>query len=248
MAEARPLTATELLDLWERGRAAAPAERALTLARVAVPGGEAEPLASLTVGGRNTRLLELRKRLFGPDVPAVADCPSCDTPVELLVPTDWLRADSDDGPPRELARLATDDYEVLFRIPTLADLAELPFAAGPEALDLTLLERCVVEARIDGAPARAAELPPTVVDAVERRMEELDPAAELRLSLRCPECGSEWLAGFPIADFLWADLDRWARHLLSEIHALAVAYGWSEADILGMSAARRALYLELVGA
>jgi hypothetical protein len=32
--------------------------------------------------------------------------------------------------------------------------------------------------------------------------------------------------------------------LLDEVHVLARAYGWNEREILGLSAARRAAYLE----
>ena len=35
---------------------------------------------------------------------------------------------------------------------------------------------------------------------------------------------------------------------LAEVHALAAAYGWTEAEVLALSAARRRAYLELVGA
>jgi hypothetical protein len=34
---------------------------------------------------------------------------------------------------------------------------------------------------------------------------------------------------------------------LREVHTLAWAYGWREADILAMSPARRQFYIELVG-
>ncbi|HUD55174.1 MAG TPA: hypothetical protein VMR02_08095 [Terracidiphilus sp.] len=39
-----------------------------------------------------------------------------------------------------------------------------------------------------------------------------------------------------------------ARRLLYEVHTLAAAYGWSEREILSLSAPRRALYLEMVRA
>ncbi len=39
-----------------------------------------------------------------------------------------------------------------------------------------------------------------------------------------------------------------AKRLLSEVHALASAYGWSEREILGLSVARREFYLGMVRA
>ena len=43
-------------------------------------------------------------------------------------------------------------------------------------------------------------------------------------------------------------MDARAQRLLMEVHLLARAYGWREADILGMSPARRNAYLQRVAA
>jgi hypothetical protein len=51
---------------------------------------------------------------------------------------------------------------------------------------------------------------------------------------------------FDIGAFLWEEIAAQARRLLREVHTLARAYGWREADILVMSAARRQAYLEMV--
>jgi hypothetical protein len=47
---------------------------------------------------------------------------------------------------------------------------------------------------------------------------------------------------------LWVELQRAAERTFVEIDALARAYGWAEKDVLGMSAMRRAAYLQLAGA
>jgi len=51
---------------------------------------------------------------------------------------------------------------------------------------------------------------------------------------------------FDIVSFFWSEICVQAKRLLREVHILARAYGWREADILSMSAARRQLYLEMV--
>jgi hypothetical protein len=48
--------------------------------------------------------------------------------------------------------------------------------------------------------------------------------------------------------FLWTEIEAQVRRLLLDIHTLAVAYGWSEREILSLSDARRRLYLEMVQA
>ena len=70
--------------------------------------------------------------------------------------------------------------------------------------------------------------------------------AEVQLTLNCPACEHSWSVLFDITTFVWAEISSLARRLLREVHILATAYGWHEADILAMSAIRRQFYLELV--
>ena len=64
--------------------------------------------------------------------------------------------------------------------------------------------------------------------------------------MTCPACGRFWQAAFDIASYLWSELDALAQRLLGEVHTLARAYGWREADVLSMSPWRRQFYLEMV--
>jgi hypothetical protein len=66
------------------------------------------------------------------------------------------------------------------------------------------------------------------------------------INLRCPDCGHDWQSVFDIASFFWTEISVQARRLLQDVATLARAYGWREADILEMSSARRAFYLEVV--
>ena len=51
-----------------------------------------------------------------------------------------------------------------------------------------------------------------------------------------------------IAGFVWREVALAARRLLTEIHRLARAYGWSQQAIAAMSTPRRAAYLEMLDA
>ena len=77
-------------------------------------------------------------------------------------------------------------------------------------------------------------------------MAEADPQADIQLALSCPACGHQWLSTFDIVSFFWSEINAWAYRILREVHILASAYGWREADILAMSPYRRQLYLEMV--
>jgi hypothetical protein len=245
------LPAAELLDVWERGCETPEPERALALLEASAVGASRDELAQLTVGARNTRLLTLRERLFGADITAVADCPACGNPAEMALDVGRLRVtrqseQEDELPTPAVEHLTIDGYEIAFRLPNGVDLGELPPMASVDRRREALLGRCILHAQVDGMPVPAAELPESLIGALETRMDELDPNADVRLSLRCPLCSEEWVAGFAIADFLWADIDHWAWRTLGEVHALAQAYGWSEDEILTMSPVRRQRYLELV--
>jgi hypothetical protein len=60
-------------------------------------------------------------------------------------------------------------------------------------------------------------------------------------------CTYSWHAAFDIATYLATEVHTWASRQLREVHDLARAYGWSEAEILAMSPTRRRAYLELLG-
>ena len=40
-------------------------------------------------------------------------------------------------------------------------------------------------------------------------------------------------------------MHAWARRTLRDVHVLARAYGWREADVLALSPTRRQIYVEL---
>ena len=93
-----------------------------------------------------------------------------------------------------------------------------------------------------------AELPAAVIDQLQQDMAARDPGADLRIALTCPACGHGFDRRFDIAGHLWDALDDWAERTLAEVHALAGAYGWSEPQVLSLSAARRQRYIAMVQA
>jgi hypothetical protein len=98
-----------------------------------------------------------------------------------------------------------------------------------------------------GEERSADELPVEVVDELMVRMAEADPQADVQLAMACPACEHEWLAMFDIESFFWTEIEAWVYRTLRQVHTLASAYGWHEAEILAMSAWRRERYLEMMG-
>ena len=236
--------ANELLGAWERGLTQSRARRAVTLVGAALAElGEDEVLA-LPIGRRDATLLALRRRLFGRSITVVAHCPACGETVESTFDLDTV--DVNHVAPDGVSCVEADGYLIAFRVPTSADL--LALAESPPHLPLrsSLLARCVTGVRRpDGSAADSDALSAPAVAAVAAEMAALDPQADVQLTLSCPACDMRWNAPFDIADLLWTELHAWARRTLHDVHTLAWAYGWREAEVLAMSPMRRQIYLEL---
>lgn len=239
-----PLTAQELLQVWEQGSAQTPVGQALALLAAAAPEIPREQLMALPIGQRDGYLLTLREWTFGPHIDSVAHCPQCGEILELNFKVDEIRV----PPTLEAAPLHLEavGYQVHYRLPNSQDLDLVGTCQDPAIAQKLLLDRCLLEVV---APEVAApdDLPPGVIAAVLAAMAEHDPQANVELALTCPTCQHAWTAAFDIVTFFWQEITTWARQLLWDIHQLARAYGWSEAEILALSSWRRQLYLEMVG-
>jgi hypothetical protein len=242
----RALSAAELLDVWEHGQARSPVDRALLLLAAACPELDAGDLAELSIGQRDAELLRLREWIFGPSVVSLATCSQCGERLELAFQVADVLAPS---PARDeqLTSLSVGPYDVRFRLPNSRDLTAAAASGDVEEGRRLLVERCVLSARRDDDDEPAGDLPAEVVAVLAEQMAQADPQGDVQLAMACPACGHEWQAAFDIVSFFWSEIHAWARRVLHEVHALASAYGWREADVLAMSPSRRQAYLELVG-
>jgi len=251
----RIVSAADLVSAWERALGRPLVDQALVLLSLASPDCSMEAMAELSVGERDTRLLTLREQLFGRQLSSVTVCPRCRQRLELAFDVADIRQPPPAQAPGSTAELtlAMDGYRVQFRLPNSADLSSVDAVADPDAARECLLSRCIQsvvrpEADDDHAhQTNGLRLPLAVTEAIAARMSEADPQSDIRLALSCPDCHHQWAAVFDIASYLVREVHDWAVHVLREVHALARAYGWREADILAMTAARRQAYLELVG-
>lgn len=240
----RRLTEIDLIEVWEVGEGQHPLDRALTLLAAAYPELAWEELAKLSVGERDARLLALRERTCGPTLGCSVECPRCAQRLEFEVAASDLRAAGPSGA-EQSREFVADGVALRFRLPDSRDLASVLDLRDPAVARGLLVRRCVLRASRDGTPVDVDELPEGVMSTLADRISESDPQAEVLLDLRCPECAHAWQALFDVVTYFWAELAARATRLLREVHELARAYGWSEADILGMSARRRRFYLEM---
>ncbi len=240
----RTLSATELLDVWERGEHQHPLDRALTLLAVTCPEKKRPELMHLSIGQRDALLLTLRQLTFGPQMEAYAECPACGAQLEFTVNIEeLLRGCTPADSSEQSADL--DGFIIRFRLPNSVDLAECINSGSIEA-DKELLKRCVLKVKRGNKGVAFEELPEAANSALAARMAELDPLSEVQIALNCTECGHRFTMFLDILSFFWTELSGRAKQLLNQVHVLARYYVWREADILVISPWRRQYYLDMV--
>ena len=238
-------SAAQLLETWEGALSQPAAQRALSLLAAAEPELAHEALAALPLGRRDARLLRLRECLFGGQLQLVVPCPHCAQLIESQLGTAGLVFD---GEPAfaETYSVQLQGYTLDFRPPASTDLIALAGEMDAGRAREHLLTRCVLDARDpSGAAIPVRALPQRVLAELSAHMESADPGAVIELNFECPACHYSWPEVFDIAGFLWHEIHAWAQRILRDVHVLARAYGWREADVLALSPTRRQVYLEL---
>jgi hypothetical protein len=240
-----PLSAQDVLRIWESGLAQDPVGRALAILTHASPGTPREALAALPVGRRDARLMAIREETFGSTLDGVCSCPRCRERVEFRLELPALRASFPSAGEVAEGELRLAEWTVRYRLPSSDDLAAAFGGRSPEETRRLLGERCIVEARRDGGVVAVEELPPQAFSRMAVAMAEQDPLSEVLVDFVCPACGHPGQTVLDIAVYLWEEIRAQAVRLLHEVDALARAYGWREADILALGAERRRAYLEI---
>ena len=242
------LTASQLLAVWEQGADQPLVRRALLLLAAACQDETAADLAELSIGARDMRLLALREWTFGAALTSVTDCPACQEHLELTFQTRDLQAVPGGLPDVDGKALTygKDGYQITYRLPNSQDLIWAAESPSTEAGRHALIERCLAEIDYQGRPVAVSALPVEILDGVIMAMRDADPQADILIDLHCPACGHDWQAPFDILTYFWNEIEAWAYRTFQEIHRLALAYGWSEADILALSARRRQIYLAMI--
>jgi hypothetical protein len=243
----RELHGADIIRIWEAGQRQSSVERALTILAVALTERRWDDLLALPVGRRDALLFAVRAGTLGPRLESVAGCPECGEKLEFAIDSTPL-ATSAAEPDVASYRLQLTDGWLDYRLPNSDDLAAIVACADVGAARALLARRCVVAGELAGAEPLPSKLPDEVMSALADVMAEHDARADIAIALTCPACGHNWQSALDIGTFLWTELNARAQHLLREVAALARAYGWREADVLAMSAARRQFYLEQVGA
>jgi endogenous inhibitor of DNA gyrase (YacG/DUF329 family) len=231
----RALSSASVLDLWERGFSLHPLDRGLLALRAALPETPLENPADWPLGRRNRALARLHCSWFPPSLQAWVACPQCGEKLEFELDGAGLLAREE---PNSTEPVMVNGRS--FRLPTSRDLARVAGEKDAGRAAMRLLEGCYLGGN------ESPEWSEENLEEIGEKLALADPMAETQISLRCPECGNQWDENLDISAFLWMEIETRARRLLWEIHNLAAAYGWTEAEILSLSEMRRSRYLEMV--
>lgn len=196
-------------------------------------------IGRLLVGDRDFLMLQLRRMTLGNRFEAVFSCPACKRAMDVDFSADDI---SIEPRPQNTAvyEWQRDDLKppVRFRLPTGVDQEAIVDFSTREAVD-SLLTRCVID---DGGVPLTSEERASVIDEMDR----LAPQIDLELDLNCPECEYSFTTPFDCTAFFFSEIRAQSRHLMREVHYLALHYHWSEAEILGLQRERRRGYLTLL--
>ena len=240
----RPLNSSELLDIWERSTDRPLFEKALILLNMACSDGEPEDPALLSIGNRDALLLQLREWMFGPQLLNVTRCPQCSEIIEWVTDISDLRFPASGKISTASYSLQVDTFNIQFRLPNSYDLFRVFSDSDYQSNPKKLLTDCIIEVLQD--TNSSVDLPAEVLDRLDQQMSLEDAQAEINMALSCPGCSHKWESKFDIVNYLWMEIDSWARHILKDVATLAATFSWSETQILSMSPQRRQLYLDII--
>lgn len=234
-----------LLTLWDCVADRHLIDRALGILAATADDDAAESPADLPIGRRDRRLLEIRAAWFGSRIETTAECDSCGALLEI-----GFDAEDVFGPGGEGAGAIETSWEgrpLRLRPATSRDLAAVAHEP-PSRAPRRLVERLLLPAGEPAGESAADALCDGAVAAAGEALREASPDSEILIEAACSECGAAASLSFDPASQVWSEIDAAARRLLWEIHVLAGAYGWTEAEILALPASRRWRYLEILSA
>jgi len=192
------------------------------------------------VGRRTQALLDVlaateRRETLG--LTAVCAATGCAQTFEFELPLHGLpqaKTDDDDT----IAVTLGPQRRVRLRLPRGDDLRRWRAARPATRVDAvrTMCASLLVEGEVDERDEGA----------IAAAIAAHDPLVDFTVTCTCPACDAPAEVAVDLEGLALRRLARAQRELLREVHVLAAHYGWREADVLAVPAARRAQYRALI--
>jgi len=192
------------------------------------PEPEEAHIWALPVGVRTAALLRTALGEAG-TLQRVVRCRACLERSEIELPLSELPP-----PPCDPLQLEVDGEPWMLRLPSGAD---------QRAWQLAGVEPLAVAQSLLLTPR---ELRPDLLPRLADAMHEHDPLTDFHVATQCVNCEAGILAPLDLEHIALGVLAGAQRRVLDDVHRLARAYHWSEAQILALPAWRCAAYLERV--
>jgi len=184
--------------------------------------------ADLTAADRDRLLAAVYQRAFGDRIENTLTCSQCAEPFDLHFSLSGLTHSINSRAHQRAAPVAP------FRLPTGHDeLAML--GLKPDEAEALLLNRCTESGQWPGGP-----------EAFQEMLDDMAPLLDLELTAPCAECGRAHTVRFDIQSYLLGAFLGERRRLLTEVHRIAGAYGWSFDEILSLARTERRQLVELI--
>lgn len=218
----------DLIRIFEAGETGGAAAKADALLAALRPDLDSEARGQIGLGDRDRLFWAFKADRFsrGTQMLAKVKCDACD---------EWNSLDLGTG--FDLPVKTSDKVCVFYagqdwtlRLPVQGDLAHVTSKGFP-------YHRLSAQAPWDEPDFRKA---------AEVAIDAADPAIDVVIDVHCPDCGTTTPCAFDAVTFLWSDVEARALRVFSDIATLARAFGWSESETLGLTAHRRARYVEMV--
>ncbi len=240
------LNNNRILHIWELSLRQHPVDRAITILCESFPDQSWNDLVQLSIGTRNHLLLKVWEQTFGQELHGTAHCRECKKPLEFIAEVDEFLAPERSHAEEADYYLEWEKYQIILRPLNSLDLAAIANSSDIDAARHLLIQKAVSRILFNQQELSVDKLTEQIIALIAQHMAKCDPQANLTLDLECPECGYPLSLPFDIVDFLWREISAQAKRVLREVKTLARYYGWSEQDILSMSAVRRYHYIEMM--
>ena len=214
------LSDARLIALFDAVERLPPVAQAQRLAAAVLP--KDADVMSLTLGDRDRLLWAFKASRFGRRAVAHFECEACAEAVSFAIPNGFEVPDA----VTDKAMVRHDDRDWHLRPPRLSDVQTGQFETA-----------ICADAPWEDATFRAA---------AAQALDDADPGMDVVFEVACADCGHVNPRGLDVAAFVMSDLNSLAARIFADVAILARAFGWSEADVLQLSPARRARYVEMV--
>ena len=199
----------------------------------------------LTPLDRDLLVIAVDRRTFGDLRYQTMRCPLPECKARMDIELDLSTPTAPEvAPNQERALSLADGRQLRVRLPTAGDQEAL-YTVAAEARAAALVRRCAVPGVSGGSP-EIESIEPRELLKIALAIGEATPRLDLALDLECPKCGVAFQHTYEPVRGLLGQLQGGRAGLLAEVHALALHYHWSHAEILGLPRSLRREYLALL--